>query len=735
MKKLFAVFLALLMTSFAAYASEETHTHCVCGDTACTEKHEETGSVTWHAWDGGTAAGTVSDTSKTAVYLYLENDIEIQDTFNITNVTVYLCLNGKTLTINKEGYPAVRVGEGQKFVLCDCTGTGKITGTKGSAAKDATRFGAVNCQSGSSFIMYGGSISDNTVENSNGGGVFVNGGTFVMHGGFISNNKAPNGSGGAVSVENGKIYTDGGEMNGNSAINGGAIHIKGSTTTEICNIKADKNTATGTAKGTLGLGGAIFTETSKVMKIDNVNLSNNKAINGGGIYIKSVADNIYSNLLNIYVHDNSASDSGGGVYINGNYNTEPVTSIYDSRICKNSSNTDGGGIYAKSGSRFNLSGSEVSENTCSRNGGGIHMAADTYFLIAMRQNIDSTSYIKGNTAAYGGGISTVATSFIANEKCEIENNTATNEGGGVHITGDYHYFLILNRTKITKNSAPKGGGVYLNKGNSGRELEIDRNTSIIGNTSSVDDSANNLYLNNGKMFQFRTSVSSDAKIGVSVSKTPTVDEPTGIVYKGSDSWSDGNNRTNLIESDDGGYMVIYNSESNMHFLVPCYTVTADPGNGGEVQIIKVKCGGVLDPDLLTAPEHDDGYRFEGWYTDGVPYDFDKPVNENITLTAKWFNPNSTALDVTKDNIIVFNLDRPAVLFVASYNGSKLLDVKTLKLDKTEKKFITVNDTDINDGIQLNTNNATKITAFLWEAADGSGITDMRPLCKSSSADF
>lgn len=35
-----------------------------------------------------------------------------------------------------------------------------------------------------------------------------------------------------------------------------------------------------------------------------------------------------------------------------------------------------------------------------------------------------------------------------------------------------------------------------------------------------------------------------------------------------------------------------------------------------------------------APEKD-GYDFDGWYLDDTAYDFEAPVNENLTLTAHW----------------------------------------------------------------------------------------------------
>ena len=177
MKKGLTVFLTLLIISFAfgVFANgepAEKHSHCVCGAADCTENHEGTGVTAWQAWNGDINVGTATDTSVTAIYLYLENDVVLTDTFNITNVDVYFCLNGKTLSINKEGNPIVRVGKDRKLVLCDCKGTGKISGAKGAVQNDDnTCFGAINCQSGSNFIMYGGKIADNVVEKANGGGI------------------------------------------------------------------------------------------------------------------------------------------------------------------------------------------------------------------------------------------------------------------------------------------------------------------------------------------------------------------------------------------------------------------------------------------------------------------------------------------------------------------------------------------------------------------------------------
>ena len=65
----------------------------------------------------------------------------------------------------------------------------------------------------------------------------------------------------------------------------------------------------------------------------------------------------------------------------------------------------------------------------------------------------------------------------------------------------------------------------------------------------------------------------------------------------------------------------------------CYTIAFDTGDGGST----VSEQKVLENEPATeptAPTKAD-YTFEGWYNGEAPYDFNTPVIENITLTAKW----------------------------------------------------------------------------------------------------
>ena len=150
-------------------ALPDTHAHT----TACTE------------------GGNLTDGS-----YYLGDDI----TGNIT-VTgeVTLCLNGHTITGSGNG-SVITVSENANFTLCDCAGTGIITGGTGIdvANKNYMYGGGVYVKENGSFTMTGGTIEGNTAMGV-GGGVYVNGGTFIMNGGTISGNSAH--YGGGVSID------------------------------------------------------------------------------------------------------------------------------------------------------------------------------------------------------------------------------------------------------------------------------------------------------------------------------------------------------------------------------------------------------------------------------------------------------------------------------------------------------------------------------------------------------
>lgn len=193
------------------------HQHPICG------KNCDHGGVdTDEAWKGVSSLNDI----KTGGYYYLTQDIDRTQTWNLPNDKVVLCLNGYNITANAN-VDVIKTSSYAQFILTDCMGErmeyGKITHKEGNIGRGIY----VN----SSFTMYGGEISGNTIDASAsvyGGGVYVDYGSFTMHGGSITNNKISEtiGNGGGVFVsDHGSFTMDGGSIIGNRAPgSGGGVY-------------------------------------------------------------------------------------------------------------------------------------------------------------------------------------------------------------------------------------------------------------------------------------------------------------------------------------------------------------------------------------------------------------------------------------------------------------------------------------------------------------------------------
>ena len=151
-----------------------SHTHCICGKTeAAYEEHIHDANINWKAWDGKSEIIYENNVA----YVYLTSDItgsiDVLD-----NKTLYLCLNGKTITgnntISKNRSSVIYVDNDSSVVITDCNeNVGTITSSEN--LDGIKNFG--------NLVFYNGYISANTA------GVY-NKGTFTMYGGNISDNQS-----------------------------------------------------------------------------------------------------------------------------------------------------------------------------------------------------------------------------------------------------------------------------------------------------------------------------------------------------------------------------------------------------------------------------------------------------------------------------------------------------------------------------------------------------------------
>ncbi len=184
---------ALLCMVVTASASEvPVHSHPVCGKTH-TDIGDHTGpcgDVTWTAWDG-TSEITYDSTTKTA-HIYLANNVEIEDALTIPRGhTLYLCLNGKTISYRGEGIYAsnggglIYIAGGGALTICDCQNTGCI---KYEKAQSSDQISTIH--SWGTLNLYGGTISRMNTNNSGHAIRTRSTSKFNMYGGTVSNDGA-----------------------------------------------------------------------------------------------------------------------------------------------------------------------------------------------------------------------------------------------------------------------------------------------------------------------------------------------------------------------------------------------------------------------------------------------------------------------------------------------------------------------------------------------------------------
>ena len=364
-------------TAFAPQTAND-HTHCYCGGSITAGDHASHSDVTYTAWDG---TSSITYTNNTA-YVYLTENATLSGHLTVDGKTLYLCLNGKTLSSN--GTAKIQVKNGGRLVLCDCQGGGIFR--KFNTNVPNTTGGASN--------MYGGVIKNNSAKN---GGAFFSttGGTIKMTGGTISGNAATQSNndagGGAIYMRgNGKIDISGSaEITGNSSsLDGGAILMGWGEINISGSAKINSNTAS-------RWGGAIClrqdSNQSTTLYMRGGEISGNKANSEGG------AVHVLDKDCQFFLYDGkitgNTSGDGGAIYLN----QEPSWLIMQGgEISGNTATGNGGGVYIyRSGSVCELYGGKIENNKASGNGGGIYINPSNSGLL----RVGNTAVVKGNTVS------------------------------------------------------------------------------------------------------------------------------------------------------------------------------------------------------------------------------------------------------------------------------------------------------------------------------------------------
>ena len=582
-------------TGIALLADE--HKHCICGGSVTAGDHTSHSDVAYQPWNG---TDGISYTNNTA-YVYLTGNATISSHLTVDGKTLYLCLNGKTLSSN--GTAKIQVENGGRLVLCDCRGGGtfegatknvwggacvylykstldmfggKLTGGKvtGKGGGGAIALDDQQCI----FNMYGGEISGNN-GNNYGGAIFrqfnanmpnTTGGAFNMYGGVIKNNTAKNG-GAYFSTTGGTINMTGGTISGNTATQsnndagGGAIYMRGSGTINI----------SGNAKIT----------------------GNSSSLDGGAILMGWGEINISGSAK---INSNTASRWGGAICLRQDSNQTTI---------------------------LNMRGGEISGNKATQEGGAVHV------LDKQCQFFLYDGKITGNTSGDGGAIYlNQEPSWLIMQGGEISGNTATGNGGGVYIYRSGSVCQLYSG-KIENNKASgNGGGIYINPSNSG-QLKVGNKPIVQNNT--VSGKANNVYLPSGKTLTIEIGMSTGASIGVTTANTS---------YPVAFSNNYKKDYAKCFFADDANAHVEYKDDQKLYLVSGAVarplTVTFDPNGGTLAEADKTKSLMTGEPyGTLPVPSYE-AYDFAGWYTEqngGTKIESDTTVTVagTQTLYAHW----------------------------------------------------------------------------------------------------
>ena len=555
-------------------AVQAAHTHCFCGGSVTAGDHTSHSDVTYTAWNGTSGITYNNNTA----YVYLTDNATINSHLKVDGKTLYLCLNGKTLSSN--GSAKVEVRNGGRLVLCDCQGGGTFKG-----ATQSVWGGACVYLYTSTLDMFGGKLTGGKVTKSGGGGAIAMDDQqciFNMYGGEISGNDGKN-YGGAIfrkfnanvpNTTGGAFNMYGGVIKNNTAKNGGAFYS--------------------TTGGTINMTGGTISGNKATQ-------SNNNA-GGGAIYLRG------NGTINIsgsaQITGNSSSLDGGAILMGWG-----TINISDSvKINNNTASRWGGAICLRQDSNqsttLTMRGGEISGNTATKEGGAVHV------LDKQCQFFLYDGKITGNTSGDGGAIYlNQEPSWLIMQGGEISGNTATGNGGGVYIyrTGSV---CQLYGGKVENNKASgNGGGIYINPSNNG-QLRLGNTAVVEGNT--VSGKANNVYLPSGKTLTIEIGMSKGASIGVTTADTS---------YPVAFSNAYGKDYANCFFADDVNAHVEYKDDHKLYLVSGAVarplTVTFDPNGGTLADTDKTRSLMTGDTyGTLPVPSYE-GHNFAGWYTEKV----------------------------------------------------------------------------------------------------------------------
>lgn len=318
------------------------------------------------------AAAIVNDATSGEYIIELTDDIQTGGVSFSSSQPVSIVGNGHTMTLGQDSSISVQPGAQLNLGAADGSDTLIISGGN-EQSNDVP--GLLYIQ-GTCNMYPGVTIADRKGDNYFGGGVYVSGGSsFVMTGGTISNNKANEMGGGVAVVASideiinggwGNLQSSaqilGGTISGNEANDGAGVLSSAyfyAAAYGLCapapsvgvadkpglflkNATITNNTANqdeGYGAGVL----AVMMKSPAVAEIRDCTITNNSAAVGGGVAS-------YGNFTSLTIDgctiaSNKAANYGGGFAAESNSGEGAGTTIADTKLCNNSADKAASDVY------------------------------------------------------------------------------------------------------------------------------------------------------------------------------------------------------------------------------------------------------------------------------------------------------------------------------------------------------------------------------------------------------
>lgn len=348
-------------------------------------------------------------------------------------------------------------------------------------------------------------VTNNTSQNFGGGiSLLADKHDATLTNPVVTGNTAQNQDGGGIKIQHSfggtiSISGVGGLVQNNSGAQGGGISNTGNNIANINDITVNNNTATGVGGGfSIGGGFAIFQlgalNVAGGTTLTGVNITNNRADNdaggGGGV---AFGQNYTTTITNCTITGNTALQGNGGGVLNQGSNGNPVNVLSISGGVIRGNSATGNGSTTGFGGGFAAIGTGTAPPSNSQ-------------TVLNNVAIGGATAGQGNSAVDGGAIANMNTSVTTvSGTSTIFGNTASSRGGGIFTgvigvgpaTGNT--VTINNNVPIggtsagQGNSAPNGGGVYLNAGTFNYTATSGNN--IAGNSATT--SGGGLFNNGG----------------------------------------------------------------------------------------------------------------------------------------------------------------------------------------------------------------------------------------------